>query len=122
MVQYKRAYKNEIKNIKLHEKQKKNKYIETLLENKDVRFSRECRKIKARSGNYSTSSSSGSKMANRLLNEFSKKFIAFRNDKILLNEFLKKYEKLAFNLIKKIIINRRSLLSMELKELQKILI
>ena len=29
MVQSKRAYKNEIKIVKLHEKEKKNKYIET---------------------------------------------------------------------------------------------
>ena len=55
MVQSKRAYKNEIKNVKLHEKEKKNKYIETLLENKDVRCWWEWRKIKARSSNYNNS-------------------------------------------------------------------
>ena len=55
MVQSKRAYQNEIKNIKAHEKEKKNKYIETLLENKDVRFWREWRKIKARSSNNNNS-------------------------------------------------------------------
>ena len=44
--------------------------------------------------------SNDSNIANRLVNEFSKKFIDFRNDKILLDEFLKKYEKLAFNLSK----------------------
>ena len=38
VVQCKRAYKNEIKNIKLHEKEKKNKYKETLLENDNIRF------------------------------------------------------------------------------------
>ena len=38
MVQSKMVYKNEIKNVKVHEKEKKSKYIETLLENKDKRF------------------------------------------------------------------------------------
>ena len=50
-----------------------------------------------RSSNNNNSISSDSKMANRLVNEFSKKFIDSRNDKVLLNDFLKKYEKLAFN-------------------------
>ena len=37
-------------------------------------------------------------MANRLVNEFSKKFIDSRNDSlVLLDDFLKKYEKVAFN-------------------------
>ena len=36
-------------------------------------------------------------MTNRLVNEFIKKFIDSRNDKVLLDDFLKKYEKLAFN-------------------------
>ena len=121
MVQSNRAYKNEIKNIELHEKEKNNTYFETLLENKDIRFWREWRKIKARSSNYNNSSSSDSKMAYRLVNEFSKKFIDSRNDKILLNEFLKKYKKSALILIKRIKINRRSLLSVKLKELQKVL-
>ena len=97
MMQSKKAYKNEIKNIKLLEKEKKNKYIETLLENKDVRFWREWRKIKARSSSCNNSSSNDHKMANRLVNEFSKKFIDSRNNKILLDEFLKKYDELAFN-------------------------
>ena len=39
-------------------------------------------------------------MAKRFVNEFSKKFIDSRNDKFLLDDFLKKYEKLAFNLNK----------------------
>ena len=36
-------------------------------------------------------------MTNRLVNEFRNKFIYSRNDKVLLDEFLKMYEKLAFN-------------------------
>ena len=79
-VQSKRAYKNEIKNIKVREKEKKNKYIETLLENKDVRFWLEWRKIKVRSSNNNNGISSDSKMANSLVDEFSKKFVDLRND------------------------------------------
>ena len=75
-----------------------------------------------RSSNNNNSISSDSKMANRLVNEFSKKFIDSRNAKVSLDDFLKKYEKLAFNFKKKIIINGKSLLFMKLKELQKILI
>ena len=61
-------------------------------------------------------------MANRLVNEFSKKFIDSQNDKVLLDDFLKKYEKLAFNFNKENNNKGRSLLFMKLKELQKILI
>ena len=119
MVQSKRAYKNEIKNIKVHVKEKKNKYIETLLASKDVRFWREWRKIKARSSNNNNSISSDLKVANRL-NEFSKKFIDSQNDKVLLDDFLKKNEKLAFNFNKEN--NHKWEEFMKLKELQKILI
>jgi hypothetical protein len=97
MVQSKKVYKSEIKKIKLHEKEKKNKYIETLLENKDRRFWREWRKIKARSVRSNNSNSNDLKMANGLVNEFSRKFVDSRKDKILLDEFLKKYEDLAVN-------------------------
>ena len=49
-----------------------------------------------RSSSNNNSIISDSKMANRLVNEFSKKFIDSRNDKVSLDNFLKKYEKLAF--------------------------
>ena len=90
----KKLYKNEIKSAKLKERIKKCKYVEKLQDKKNVRFWKRWRKFKNKKSKVIDYNSNVG-IANNLLNNLGSKYVHLKDNKLLFEEFLHKYEMIA---------------------------
>ena len=90
----KKLYKNEIKTAKLKERMKKCKFVERLLNEKNARFWKLWRKFKNKKLNVIDYNSNVG-IANNLLNNFGSKYVHSKDNKLLFEEYLHKYEIIA---------------------------
>ncbi len=92
MVNARKLYKKEIKKAKNSQKNKRRAYVENLLEHKDSWFWKKWKNF----NNCRDGGMHDDKLANGLLHNFNKKFVNSSDNTLLVNEFLKKYEDLAY--------------------------
>ena len=87
----KKLYKNEIKSAKLKKHMKKCKYVERLLNEKMHDFGNNGESLKIKKLNVIDYKSNVG-IANNLLNNFGSKYVHSKDNKLLFEEFLRKYE------------------------------
>ena len=91
MVECRKRYKLEIKRSKERQRQRRSDYVESLLDNNDVNFWKQWKKVKNKSQNVKTVNAN-IKLADGLLNNLSKKYVDFKENANLFKGFMYNYD------------------------------
>ena len=91
MVECRKRYKLEIKWSKEEQRQRRSDYVESLLNNNDVNFWKQWKKVKKKSQNVKTVNAN-IQLADGLLNNFSKKYVDSKENTDLFKEFIYNYD------------------------------
>ena len=91
MVECRKRYKLENKRSKERQRQRRSDYVESLLDNNDVNFWKQWKKVKKKSQNVKTVNAN-IQLADGLLNNFSKKYVDSKENTDLFKEFMYNYD------------------------------
>ena len=91
VVQCRKRYKLEIKRTKDRQRQRQSDYVESLLDNNDVNFWKQWKKVKKKPQNVKTVNAN-IQLAHGLWNNFSKKYIGSKENTDLFKEFMYNYD------------------------------
>ena len=87
MVECRKRYKLEIKRSRERQKQRHSDYVESLLDNNDVNFWKQWKKVKKKSQNVKTFNANN-QLADGLLNNFSEKYVDSKENIDFFKEFM----------------------------------
>ena len=91
MVECRKRYKLEIKQPKERQRQRRGDYVESLLDNNDVNFWKQWKKVKKKSQNVKTVNAD-IQLVDGLLNNFSKKYVDSKDNTDLFKKFMYNYD------------------------------
>ena len=91
MVECRKKYKLEIKRSKERQRQRRSDYVESLLDNNDVNFWKQWKKVKKKSQNVNTVDAN-IQLADGLSNNFSTKYVDYKGNTDLFKEFIYNYD------------------------------
>ena len=91
MVECRKRYKLKIKRSKERQRQRHSDYVKSSLDNNDVNFWKQWKKVKKKSQNVKTVNAN-IQLSDGLLNNFSKKFVNYKENTDLFKEFMYNYD------------------------------